>query len=59
MFVVALGCLGELWTPLRESEVTLKRETSLLIIRSLHFGRTVLRYIQHVDRKQYVKNLLS
>jgi hypothetical protein len=43
MCVAALGSLGVLCTLIASEE--LRRDSNLLIMRSLHFGRTVLRYM--------------
>ena len=43
MCVEALGCWGRLCVLMRKSE--LRSEISLLMMSSLRFGRTVLRYI--------------
>ena len=44
MCVAALGCLGVLCTLIASEE--LRRDSNLLIMRTLHFGRTFLRYIR-------------
>jgi len=48
MCAEALGCSGVLCVVTRLSD-ELRRETSFLTMRCLHFGRTVLRYIVHWD----------
>lgn len=48
MCAEALGCSGVLCAVTRLSD-ELRRETSFLTMRCLHFGRTVLRYIVHWD----------
>lgn len=48
MWVRALGCSGASCTAMRPLD-ELRRETSFLTRRCLHFGRIVLRYIVHWD----------